>query len=68
MAATYPTISEEERTQRTTSNLTGSRPQASLEPVVGIYERPEPRSNIAGAVLLMLALLIVAYFVMQWVF
>lgn len=68
MAATIPTIPEQERTQRTTPNSAGFPEQAPVESAVGIYARPEPRSNVAGAVLLILVLLILAYFVMQWVF
>ena len=68
MAATYPTTPDQEQTQRTTSQPAGIPAQSEVEPAVGVYERPQRGFSVAGAVLLIIVLLILAYFVMQWVF
>lgn len=68
MAATYPDRAEQAQTQRTTPKPAGFPEQTEVEPAVGIYERPERRFPVAGAVLLLIVLLILAYFVMQWTF
>lgn len=68
MAATYPTTPEQEQTQRTAQHPAGIPAESGVEPAVGVYERPQRGFSIAGAVLLIIVLVILAYFVMQWVF
>jgi lipopolysaccharide/colanic/teichoic acid biosynthesis glycosyltransferase len=68
MAAIYPSSSDQEQSQRTNQNSSGASQDVGDEPAVGIYERPQRRFSVAGAVLLIIVLLLVAYFVMQWIF
>ncbi|HMN30496.1 MAG TPA: hypothetical protein PKE45_20265 [Caldilineaceae bacterium] len=68
MAAIYPSSSDQEQSQQTRQNSSGVSQDIGDEPAVGIYERPQRGFSVAGAVLLIIVLLLVAYFVMQWIF
>ena len=67
MAETYPTVSDREQETQQKANLAGVPDSATPETPVGIYERPaRSRPSIMGMVLLLLVLVIVAYFLLQW--
>jgi hypothetical protein len=68
MAAIYPSSSDKEQSQRAIQNSSGVSQDVGDEPAVGVYERPQRGFSVAGAVLLIIVLLLVAYFVMQWIF
>jgi len=68
MAVTYPDRTDQEQTQPTTPKPARFSGESEVEPAVGIYERPERRSSLVGAIVLLIVLLILAYFVMQWIF
>jgi hypothetical protein len=71
MATNPPTTAERERVQaRNLNDPLGydSSPRASG---VGVYDRPattRPASNTFGTILAILVILILAYFVFQWLF
>lgn len=67
MAETYTTVSGQEQDVQKAQNRAGLPDRVADETPVGVYERPvRSAPNMAGLILLLLVLAILAYFLFQW--
>jgi hypothetical protein len=72
MAETRTNLSEQDRVQSTDQNTVNRYDPTPTTTPVGVYDRPATTARssggVIGTILMVLLLLIVAYFIFQWLF